>query len=76
MLKTVSEQVKLDRLEICKNCELFSQQLKTCKSCGCYMPAKAMFAASTCPQEKWTTAEPGKDLINKIEEMILNSWGK
>lgn len=40
------------------------------------MPAKAMFAGSECPIGKWTTAQPGTDLINKIEEMILESWNK
>jgi hypothetical protein len=40
------------------------------------MPAKSMFAESNCPDEKWTTAPAGKNLINKIEEMILESWNK
>jgi len=40
------------------------------------MPAKSMFANSTCPENNWTTSEPGKNLINKIEEMILESWNK
>ncbi len=40
------------------------------------MPAKAMFASSECPDNKWTTAPAGENLINKIEEMILESWNK
>ena len=40
------------------------------------MPAKVTFAATECPERKWTTGEPGQNLINKIEEMILQSWDK
>jgi ribosomal protein L32 len=74
MLKTVSEEVKLQRLSICNSCEDFSRVMKICKQCGCYAPAKAMFAAAMCPSEKWLQAAPGQDLINKIEEMIIKSW--
>jgi hypothetical protein len=40
------------------------------------MPAKATFAISECPLDKWGTSPAGTDLINKIEEMILESWNK
>lgn len=76
MFKTVSEEVKLQRLGVCNNCEDFNIKLKTCKQCGCYMPAKAMFATSSCPNKKWIENSPGKDLINIIDEMILESWDK
>lgn len=76
MFKTVSEEVKLQRLSVCNNCEDFSKKLKTCKQCGCYMPAKSMFAVSSCPSKKWTENKPGTDLINTIDEMILESWDK
>jgi hypothetical protein len=76
MFKTVSEEVKLFRLSICKDCTDFNKRSKTCKQCGCYMPAKAMFASSSCPNKKWIENTPGKDLINTIDEMILESWDK
>ena len=76
MFKTVSEQVKLQRLEICVGCELYVKSMSACKSCGCYMPAKAMFASTECPEGKWSTSAPGESLINKIEEMILQHWDK
>jgi hypothetical protein len=76
MFKTVNQQVKLDRLAVCNTCEEFSKRFSSCKQCGCYMPAKATFAVSTCPLEKWSSAPAGQDLINKIEEMILESWNK
>jgi hypothetical protein len=40
------------------------------------MPAKTTFASSECPEGKWVTAPAGENLINKIEEMILESWNK
>lgn len=76
MFKTVSQKVRQERLSICENCEFFIKRITTCKSCGCYMPAKVTFAATECPERKWTTGEPGQNLINKIEEMILQSWDK
>jgi hypothetical protein len=76
MFKTVSQEVKLERMSICNQCESFASTMSTCKQCGCYMPAKTTFASSECPDKKWTTAPAGENLINKIEEMILESWNK
>jgi ribosomal protein L32 len=76
MLKTVSEEVKLSRLDICNTCDDFNRTVKLCKQCGCYVPAKAMFASAECPSGKWSAAAPGQDLINKIEEMIFKSWSR
>ena len=76
MFKTVSEEVKLKRLETCSTCEFFNKSMNLCKQCGCYMPAKSMFANSECPELKWTTSAPGTDLINQIEESILKTWYK
>ena len=74
MFKTVSEEIKIKRLLICNTCDQFNKRLKTCKQCGCYMPAKTMFATSKCPLSKWETSDPGSDLINQIDEAILKSW--
>lgn len=76
MFKTVSPEVKKHRLETCWACDQFNLRWKTCNQCGCYMPAKAMFAKFKCPLERWGESEPGTDLINKIEEAILDSWNK
>ena len=40
------------------------------------MPAKATFAVAECPEGKWVKNQPDQNLINKIEEMILQSWDK
>ena len=45
------EQAK-KRYEICKSCEDFSP-IKTCKKCGCFMPAKVRIANASCPVRKW-----------------------
>ena len=76
MFKTVNQEVKLERLAICNQCDSFISSMSTCRQCGCYMPAKATFASSECPDKKWATAPAGENLINKIEEMILESWNK
>jgi hypothetical protein len=76
MFKTVSQEVKRQRLGICSCCNHFNISLKTCSQCGCYMPAKTLFANTACPLGKWTENQPGLSLINKIEEAILESWNK
>ena len=42
-----------ERLGICKSCEQFQVAIKMCKSCGCFMPAKAKIADLACPENKW-----------------------
>lgn len=76
MFKTVNQEVKQQRLKICESCEHFVKQYSSCTQCGCYMPAKATFAKTSCPVGLWGQGEPGQNLINKIEEMILASWNK
>ena len=41
------------RLDICKSCAQFQVTIKMCKSCGCFMPAKAKIADLACPENKW-----------------------
>jgi hypothetical protein len=40
------------RISICVDCPLFNKN-KTCKICGCYMPAKARSPKSHCPKKLW-----------------------
>lgn len=42
-----------DRYEICKGCENFNETFKSCKLCGCFMPAKVLLKSSKCPDNKW-----------------------
>ena len=41
------------RATICKDCEEYNSTIKTCKNCGCFMPAKIIFVSSKCPKDKW-----------------------
>lgn len=40
------------RLKICKGCDQLNP-LWQCKTCLCFMPAKARFTISYCPIHKW-----------------------
>ena len=76
MFKTVSQDIRRERLSTCQPCEYFNASANTCKKCGCYMPAKASFAQSSCPAGKWNKETHGNSLINTIEESILKMWNK
>ena len=76
MFKTVSQDVKNQRMSVCKTCAEYNSMVKTCKQCGCFMPAKATFAVSSCPLNKWESAAGGEDFINLVEEAILKTWNE
>lgn len=40
------------RMNICKECPELTK-VRTCKKCGCFMPAKIRLASATCPLNKW-----------------------
>jgi len=42
-----------ERYTICKTCEEFNPIIKTCKQCGCFMPAKVTVSQIQCPVSKW-----------------------
>ena len=48
-----SKYVYKQRLDICKGCDQFQKMALLCKSCGCFMPAKAKIANIRCPEDKW-----------------------
>lgn len=39
------------RISVCEACEMFTGS--RCRSCGCYVHAKAALAAQSCPLKKW-----------------------
>lgn len=47
------EDIKEQRITICKECDQFIKITSQCKMCGCYMPAKTSLANSSCPLRKW-----------------------
>ncbi len=42
-----------ERYNICKSCDMFNKLTKTCKECGCFMPAKTKLKNNLCPLNKW-----------------------
>jgi hypothetical protein len=44
------------RMDICEKCDHFSNFLKTCKLCGCFLPGKTIIKSSACPDNppRWT----------------------
>lgn len=42
-----------NRYLICRGCEYFRPWVKTCSTCGCFMPAKVRVASSKCPHDRW-----------------------
>lgn len=46
------EQEQVQRMSICQECDKLTAA-KTCKECGCFMPAKTKLRYSTCPVGKW-----------------------
>lgn len=76
MFKTVTQQVKIERLKICSSCEHYSRNISTCKLCKCYVPAKTMFSSARCPDNRWLDIGADDSLINQIEESILEMWNK
>ncbi len=51
--KFTTEEVKEQRLEICRSCPEFLKLTQQCKLCLCIMPAKAILAHAECPIHKW-----------------------
>jgi len=46
------ESIAKDRLKICLSCDQLRSN-NTCKSCGCYIPAKVRSPKSKCPINLW-----------------------
>ena len=48
-----SDELKKERMDICKRCDYYSPRQSRCKQCGCFLSHKIKFAISKCPIEKW-----------------------
>ncbi len=48
-----------ERMAICKQCDHFFKQTRTCKKCGCFLVLKARIAPQKCPIDKWGKVELG-----------------
>ena len=53
----VSEEIREERYNTCKNCPFFVEESKRCSDCGCFMEAKTWVGGdpnTLCPQKKWS----------------------
>lgn len=48
-----SEEIKNERMEICRSCPFFIKITTQCSKCGCVMEAKTRLAEASCPVNKW-----------------------
>lgn len=48
-----TEELHLERFEICRECEFFRPRTETCKKCGCFMKLKTKLEHAKCPVGKW-----------------------
>lgn len=48
----LTEEDQAKRMSVCEECEKLTVA-KTCKECGCFMPAKVKLKHSACPLGKW-----------------------
>jgi ribosomal protein L32 len=68
----VTDEVKAQRLTICKSCEHYDASQIRCKSCGCFLLQKASFALDSCPLRKWNsmTQETKQDEVIESENSL------
>jgi Family of unknown function (DUF6171) len=52
-LKLSPDELKTERLKVCKECDQFKPVTKQCAVCGCFMDFKAKLAEADCPLHKW-----------------------
>ena len=48
-----SNELKEERMNICKKCEHYSARQVRCKECGCWLVQKIKFTNSKCPIDRW-----------------------
>lgn len=49
----VSAELKQERMDICRSCEMFDPTFKRCKHCGCFLDMKTAWRSQKCPIGKW-----------------------
>lgn len=60
----VKREVAEKRMNMCKECEHFIKETKTCRQCGCYMEYKVKLRSVSCPLHKWTREDLRTDVTN------------
>ena len=59
-----SEEEYTERITLCYECEHFNSKKQSCGICGCFMPAKAGWKTSACPDDppRWKKLLTDKEL--------------
>jgi hypothetical protein len=47
------EEIREQRLAICKSCDFYFEPTGQCKKCGCFVKTKTAVARAKCPMYKW-----------------------
>ena len=53
----VKNEIRKERLDLCKGCEHYFKPTGTCKKCGCFMRIKTTLAYTECPIGLWGSTE-------------------
>jgi len=70
----VKNEIRKERLDLCKSCEHYFKPTGTCKKCGCFMRIKTTLAYTECPIGIWQKTEeieqPKEIPAHLIKEVI------
>ena len=70
----VKNEIRKERLDLCKGCEHYFKPTGTCKKCGCFMRIKTTLAYTECPIGLWQKTEeveqPKEIPAHLIKEVI------
>lgn len=68
-IQKVGEDLRQERMEICKSCKFFVSLTQQCTKCGCIMPAKTTLPNASCPIHKWGAVdENGIPFKKEVDE--------
>ena len=70
----VSEEIKNQRLEICRECDKYDAKQIRCIECGCFLENKASFSLDSCPLGKWV--ESDKDWMEERFNTLVEDMKK
>lgn len=75
----VTEEIREQRMDICRSCEFYDPKQIRCRHCGCFLESKVRFAIDSCPLQKWTVSDENwmndefEKVIKRIQENEIES---
>ena len=48
-----ADELREERLKVCRGCEYFKPKMERCSKCGCFMKLKVTLEDAKCPIGKW-----------------------